>query len=116
MSVKTVLAFIHKVNEDEHLYMAVKRLNTIDISSLMQVATDAGYSFSLDDWKDAVSHIIGELNDSDLDQVVGGAVPMLSQQVQVSPVLKGFLLPYTPASPKCLSNMATCGPSCAGGG
>jgi len=79
MSKEVVLSFIQKVNDDGALQEQVK--DVPDLTSLVEFARTAGYTFSTDDWKQATAELAlaksGELTNQDLEQVVGGATPQL---------------------------------------
>ena len=87
MSVQNAVAFIQKVNEDESVYLEVKKLQPADFDGLLKVASTAGFPFSLDEWKEVVenANAKGELNDKQLDNVSGGTFTY-----NLAPVLTSF--------------------------
>jgi predicted ribosomally synthesized peptide with nif11-like leader len=77
MSKQAVLSFILKVNEDKSLYEKVNSLPSSRVEALMDVAHDAGFDFTADEFVNTVleqSRRTGELQEEDLEQVAGGAV------------------------------------------
>jgi|SRR5450432_1004430 predicted ribosomally synthesized peptide with nif11-like leader len=74
MSEQNVLAFVDKTNNDKSLASRVKALPTRNLSDLLALAQSEGFAFTSDEWQ-AVSATAfgGELDDSALDQVTGGA-------------------------------------------
>jgi predicted ribosomally synthesized peptide with nif11-like leader len=82
MSKQAVMSFILKVNEDKTLFEKVNSLPSSRVESLIDVAHEAGYDFTADEFVNTVleqSKKSGELKEEDLEQVAGGAVDMFSQ-------------------------------------
>jgi predicted ribosomally synthesized peptide with nif11-like leader len=88
MSKQNAVAFIKKVNEDESVYLEVKKLQPADYDGLLKVAATAGFPFSLDEWKEVLGKAkpSGELSDQQLDNVAGGTLYTST----FSPVLTSF--------------------------
>ena|SRR5258708_26217248 len=74
MSEQNVLAFVIKANNDKGLASKVKALPTRNLTGLIFLAQSEGFAFTADEWQ-AVSATAfsGELDDSALNQVTGGA-------------------------------------------
>lgn len=77
MSVKSVMAFFEKVEEDEGLQRKLKSLTEkykapIDpvISELVIIASEAGYDFTAEDCINARSQVAEKVSGSELKQVV----------------------------------------------
>jgi predicted ribosomally synthesized peptide with nif11-like leader len=89
MSLQNAVAFIQKVNNDEAVYLEVKKLEPGDFGGLLEVASTAGFPFSLAEWEEAVekANATGELDDKQLDNVSGGT---FSITYTIPTVLKSF--------------------------
>ncbi len=83
MSEQNVLAFVIKANSDKGLASKVKALPTRNLTGLIFLAQSEGFAFTADEWQ-AVSATAfgGELDDTTLDQVAGGAdgIPTCTSQ------------------------------------
>src|SRR5258707_944109 len=86
MSEQNVLAFINQVSSDSALQERIGALPD-DMGALVQLASAAGFSFTAEEWKAVAASCFGELSESDLDNVAGGAVsqvrPCLSPEAAV---------------------------------
>jgi predicted ribosomally synthesized peptide with nif11-like leader len=81
MAYQTALAFINKVNGDPALHERVKSIG--DMDTLLKTAAEAGFTFTAEEWQQAVTHASsGELSESDLDQVAGGSLNAYFSKVQ----------------------------------
>jgi predicted ribosomally synthesized peptide with nif11-like leader len=71
MSYQTALAFFKKLNVDSVLLERVSTLKNLD--PLLEFASDAGFSFTADEWRQVISGFVsGELTEDDLNQVAAG--------------------------------------------
>jgi predicted ribosomally synthesized peptide with nif11-like leader len=95
MSVQVVIDFIAKVEQDPALADTVGKVESGNLEQLCEVARNAGFEFSVQDWKRTVTRPeAGELNDDQLSQVSGG-VDALKRQTktptkQIPKTLKRF--------------------------
>jgi predicted ribosomally synthesized peptide with nif11-like leader len=99
MSKQAVLSFILEVNKDPSLYEKVNTLPSSRVEALLEVARDAGFEFSADEFVTTVleqSRTSGELKEDELEQVAGGAVDMFNQLSSASPQLLNFTYKYLP--------------------
>ena len=91
MSVQTVIDFITKVEEDPKLADAVGEAKSENLEQLCEVARKAGFDFTVDDWKTAVTPPESrELDDDELAQVSGGVDPRTQPRKQLPRTLKPF--------------------------
>jgi predicted ribosomally synthesized peptide with nif11-like leader len=86
MSANTIQAFVQAVNKDSQLQGRVAALNG-NVEGLVKLAADAGYSFTAQDWRTAVS---GELSEGDLDTVSGGDAVL---QERPQPLIRALVDP-----------------------
>jgi predicted ribosomally synthesized peptide with nif11-like leader len=71
MTPQTALAFIKKLNADNDLLNHVSSFKGVD--ALLQLAAESGYSFTVDEWRQALSSMeSGELSEDELGKVAGG--------------------------------------------
>ena len=70
MAVEEVTRFLRKLTEDESLAL---QADDAYVEALHRVASAAGYGFSEDDLRAGLDAAAGDLSESELDQVVGGA-------------------------------------------
>ncbi len=73
MSEQNVLAFINQVSNDSALQERIGALPG-DMGALVQLASAVGFSFTDEEWKAVAASSFGELSESDLSSVVGGAI------------------------------------------
>jgi predicted ribosomally synthesized peptide with nif11-like leader len=72
MSRERAKAFIQQVNASDTLQHRIIELNG-DLNGLLQIAAEHGYSFTADDWSAIIDALVtGELDEADLEHVVGG--------------------------------------------
>jgi predicted ribosomally synthesized peptide with nif11-like leader len=93
MPVQVVVDFIAKVEKDPALAAAVEKVEEGNLEELCQVARDAGFDFTVKDWKQTVTRPqTDELDDEQLSQVSGGVDPLRTQttQQQLPTKLKSF--------------------------
>jgi len=93
MSAQDVIAFAHKLDSNEALQNQVKALTPGDSTGLMKLASGLGFEFTTQELKTVLAQA-GELNDDQLDQVVGGF-----GDGSVMPVLIGLLVPAVQGPP-----------------
>jgi predicted ribosomally synthesized peptide with nif11-like leader len=75
MSKQAVMKFIVTANQDKTLYEKVNSLPSNRVEALMDIAREAGFEFTADEFVDTVLHA-GELKEDDLEQIAGGAIYM----------------------------------------
>ncbi|HLY27617.1 MAG TPA: Nif11-like leader peptide family RiPP precursor [Aggregatilineales bacterium] len=73
MSEQNVVAFVKEVSRDPALQEKIGALPG-DVGALVQLAFTAGFSFTAEEWKAVAASCFGELSESELDNVAGGAV------------------------------------------
>jgi predicted ribosomally synthesized peptide with nif11-like leader len=84
MSRQAVMNFIIKANEDKALYEKVNTLPSSRVELLIDIARDAGFDFTADEFVSTVlehSRNAGQLEEDDLEQVAGGASDYLMQGI-----------------------------------
>jgi len=86
MSVQNVIAFAQKLNGNDVLQNQVKALTPGDSAGVVKLAADLGLDFTIQELQATVANA-GEMNDNQLDQVVGGG------DGSVRPTQFGLLLP-----------------------
>lgn len=69
MSIKSAKAFIERMTSDQEFATKLNKLKTLD--ELQGFLRQTGYDFT----KDEFNQVSGELQDSKLDSVTGGAFP-----------------------------------------
>ncbi len=72
MSEQSVLAFVKRAGSDSALQKKIDALPG-DVGALVQLASAAGFNFTAEEWKAVAASFFGELSESDLDNVAGGA-------------------------------------------
>src|SRR5258708_27200642 len=90
MSKQNLLNFGDRVMEDKGLHNKVRTLTPNDAEGLIQIATEAGYSFTADELMEVMDQVKNQsrdLTDAELDGVAGGA------QVDFRPPMQ-FLASY----------------------
>jgi predicted ribosomally synthesized peptide with nif11-like leader len=75
MSKQAVMQFIIKANQDKSLYEKVNTLPSNRVEALLDIARDAGFEFTADEFVATVLDT-GELNENDMEQIAGGAIYM----------------------------------------
>ena len=87
MSLQNVMAFAHKLDGDQALQNQAKALAPGDTEGLLKLASGLGLEFTTQELKSVLEHA-AELNDEQLDKMVGGFA-----DGSVRPILIGLLLP-----------------------
>src|SRR5258708_14878473 len=75
MSKQNLLDFCDCVMDDKALHNRVRTLQPNDAEGLIEIATDAGYSFTADELMEVMDDVKNqsrELSDAELDGVAGG--------------------------------------------
>ena len=77
MSMESVLAFIQKTSNDATLQSRIASLGPDDAGGLVQVASSAGFPFSVEELREVISKAesASEVGDGELEQVSGGLNP-----------------------------------------
>jgi predicted ribosomally synthesized peptide with nif11-like leader len=83
MSKQAVMNFIVTANQDKALYEKVNSLPSNRVEALMDIAHDAGFDFTADEFIATVLDV-SELKEEDLEQIAGGASDYLRPGSQVS--------------------------------
>jgi len=90
MSEQSVLAFVEKAGSDRALQKQIDGLPG-DMSALVQLASAAGFNFTTEEWKAVAASSFGELSESALDNVAGGAAGQIDpcfRPAAVEPCIK----------------------------
>jgi len=74
VSENNTLAFIDQLNLDSNLRARVQALPTGDLPALVSFASEIGYPFTTEEWRQATAVFAGELDDEALDRIAGGAL------------------------------------------